>query len=444
MNSMIEGIILKIANRLGLELQKKKDLKIKYSEKGINPTAIGANVVTNIAVDDSDIQVIGDSARAQAIQELLYYYVDNILSVAAEVSLGTGDCLIRPFTDGNDIGFNIIGSDDFLITASIGYRLKGVIIKLDEYETRTSVYRLFESQSLRTEGDRQVVVINRFAFKGSEETDISNTIWKDITTEEYIVADQLLLGRYKCPTINRDNYNSANGVPITFGCAEIIDNIKKKYEQYNDEFDRKESRIFADRTLFKRAENDRLELSSSKEFINVRGGVDGGITSQIYDYSPSIREEEFKSANDFNLSILELCCGFSRGIFTSPETSFATATELKNSLKKTFAFVKSFRRRIEHGNKELFNAVNIIMNLNSVTPDGKWELQHDWSYDYIEQTSEKFNQLIQSLDRNAIKTEDLTAWVLNLRPEEAAEYVENIEAKQNEEVQKQLKAAMNE
>lgn len=444
MNSMIEGIILKIANRLGLELQKKKDLKIKYSDKGINPTAIGANVVTNIAVDDSDIQVIGDSARAQAIQELLYYYVDNILSVAAEVSLGTGDCLIRPYTDGADIGFNVIGSDDFLITASIGYRLKGVIIKLDEYETRTSVYRLFESQSLRTEGDKQVVVINRFAFKGSEETDISNTIWKDITTEEYIVADQLLLGRYKCPTINRDNYNSANGVPITFGCDGIIDNIKKKYEQYNDEFDRKESRIFADRTLFKRGENDRLELSASKEFVSVRGGVDGGITSQIYDYSPSIREEEFKSANDFNLSILELCCGFSRGIFTSPETSFATATELKNSLKKTFAFVKSFRRRIEHGNKELFNAVNIIMNLNSVTPDGKWELQHDWSYDYIEQTSEKFNQLIQSLDRNAIKTEDLTAWVLNLRPEEAAEYVEDIEVKQNEEVQKQLKAAMNE
>ncbi len=444
MNSMIEGIILKIANRLGLELQKKKDLKIKYSDKGINPTAIGANVVTNIAIDDSDIQVVGDSARAQAIQDLLYYYVDNILSVAAEVALGTGDCLIRPYTDGDDIGFNVIGSDDFLITSSIGYRLKGVVIKLDEYETKTATYRLFESQSLQTEGNRKVVLINRFAYKGTDEIDITKTIWEDISTEEIVVADQLLLGRYKCPTINRDNYNSANGVPITFGCDGIINNIKKKYEQYNDEFDRKESRIFADRTLFKRAENDRLELSTSKEFINVRGGVDGGITSQIYDYSPSIREEEFKSANDFNLSILELCCGFSRGIFTSPETSFATATELKNSLKKTFAFVKSFRRRIEHGNKELFNAVNIIMNLNSVTPEGKWDLQHDWSYDYIEQTNERFNQLIQSYDRNAIKTEDLTGWVLNLEPEEASRYVEEIEAKTEEELQKQLKAAMNE
>ncbi len=444
MNSMIEGIILKIANRLGLELQKKKDLKIKYSDKGINPTAIGANVVTNIAIDDSDIQVVGDSARAQAIQDLLYYYVDNILSVAAEVALGTGDCLIRPYTDGDDIGFNVIGSDDFLITSSIGYRLKGVVIKLDEYETKTATYRLFESQSLQTKENRRVVLINRFAYKGTDEIDITKTIWKDISTEEIVVADQLLLGRYKCPTINRDNYNSANGVPITFGCDGIINNIKKKYEQYNDEFDRKESRIFADRTLFKRAENDRLELSTSKEFINVRGGVDGGITSQIYDYSPSIREEEFKSANDFNLSILELCCGFSRGIFTSPETSFATATELKNSLKKTFAFVKSFRRRIEHGNKELFNAVNIIMNLNSVTPEGKWDLQHDWSYDYIEQTNERFNQLIQSYDRNAIKTEDLTGWVLNLEPEEASRYVEEIEAKTEEELQKQLKAAMNE
>lgn len=444
MNSMIEGIILKIANRLGLELQKKKDLKIKYSDKGINPTAIGANVVTNIAIDDSDIQVVGDSARAQAIQDLLYYYVDNILSVAAEVALGTGDCLIRPYTDGDDIGFNVIGSDDFLITSSIGYRLKGVVIKLDEYETKTATYRLFESQSLQTKENRRVVLINRFAYKGTDEIDITKTIWKDISTEEIVVADQLLLGRYKCPTINRDNYNSANGVPITFGCDGIINNIKKKYEQYNDEFDRKESRIFADRTLFKRAENNRLELSTSKEFINVRGGVDGGITSQIYDYSPSIREEEFKSANDFNLSILELCCGFSRGIFTSPETSFATATELKNSLKKTFAFVKSFRRRIEHGNKELFNAVNIIMNLNSVTPEGKWDLQHDWSYDYIEQTNERFNQLIQSYDRNAIKTEDLTGWVLNLEPEEASRYVEEIEAKTEEELQKQLKAAMNE
>ncbi len=444
MNSIIEGIILKIASKLGLELQKKKDTKIKYSDKGINPTAIGANVVTNIAVDDSDIQIVGDSARAQALQELLNYYVDNILAVAAEVSLGTGDCLIRPFTDGDDIGFNIIGSDDFLITASIGYRLKGVIIKLDEYETRTAVYRLFESQSLRSEGDKEIVVINRFAYKGSDETDISKTIWKDISTEEYIVADQLLLGRYKCPTINRDNYNSANGVPITFGCDGIVDNIKKKYMQYNEEFDRKESRIFADRTLFRRDKNDKLELSTAKEFVNVRGGIDGGITSQIYDYSPTIREDEFKSANDFNLSILELCCGFSRGIFTSPETSFATATELKNSLKKTFAFVKSFRRRIEHGNKELFDAVNIIMNLNSVTPEGKWELQHDWSYDYIEQTSERFNQLVQSLDRNAIKTEDLTAWVLNLTPEEATKYVEDIESKSDEELQKQLKAAMNE
>lgn len=39
--------------------------------------------------------------------------------------------------------------------------------------------------------------------------------------------------------------NFINGVPITFGCEEIIDNIKTKYAQYNEEFDRKQSQILA-------------------------------------------------------------------------------------------------------------------------------------------------------------------------------------------------------
>ena len=81
----------------------------------------------------------------------------------------------------------------------------------------------------------------------------------------------------------------------------------------------------------------------------------------IEDYSPAIRETEFQAANNFNLSVLELCCGFSRGVFTKPETAFATASEMKNSLKKTFAFVKRFRRRLEVGDRMLFNAINIII-----------------------------------------------------------------------------------
>ena len=442
MNSTIKGIILKIADRLGLELQERKESAVNYTDKGLNPTAIGANVIASIAIDDSEIKILGDSQRADAMRDFAAYFEESTEDIAAEVTLGMGDALVRPYTDGETIGLCVIGSDDFLITASIGNKLKGVVMKLDENKVKSGTYRFFEYQGLI---DDNTVEIKRFAYKDGNECPLSETVWADWEQEVTIKADQLLVGRYKCPTINRDNYNSPNGVPITFGCEEIIDKVKAQYENYNDEFDRSKKLIFADRSLFKKNKDDNtFELSPARNFVMVRGGVDGGIKSQIDDYSPSIRETEYKNANDFNLSILELCCGFSRGIFTKPETAFATATEMKNSLKKTFSFVKKFRRKLEAGNKELFNAVNIIMNLNNMTPDGEWEVQFDWSYDYIEQTTERFNQLVQSVDRGAVKTEDLTSWVLGLDTDAAQDYIDELREEQRQQAAENMRLALNE
>lgn len=432
-NSSVKNIFIKIALKMGLKLTDKTDLHISYSESGLNPTAIGAGVVANIAVDDSDIIIEGNNSRAEALREIKEYYTDELQTAAAEVSLGTGDAIVRPYTDGRYIGLNIIGNDNFIITESIGTHIKGVIMKLDEYEKDSKIYRLFESQTLKDNVKPAVVYIHRFAYKNDKEIDISATSWSGMETEETIVADQLLIGRYKCPTINRDNYNSANGVPITFGCEEIVDNIRTKYEQYNDEFNRKLAKTFAKRSMFKR-ETDNVtgkeELAlNGHQFVLTKGsGVDEKVSNMIQDYSPAIREPEFQAANNFNLSMLELCCGFSRGVFTKPETAFATAAEMKNSLKKTFAFVKRFRKRLELGDRMLFNAINIIMNINGTTPIGDWGLRHDWSYDYIEETKERFNQLMQGHSAGVVKDETICAWINNLSEDEAKKYMSELRA----------------
>ena len=433
--STIKNIFLKIAKRIGLELVNKNESKIDFSEPGLNPTAIGSNVVANIAIDDSDIVIDGNNARAEAIRELKEYYADEFQNLVAEVSLGTGDAIVRPYTDGKYIGLNVIGNDKFIITECIGTHIKGIIMLLDEYTKNGKTYRLFESQTLKGDEESQILVyVRRFVYVDDKETSIQSTTWKDIQEEETIIANQLLIGRYKCPTINRDNYNSVNGVPITFGCEDIIETIKNKYNQYNEEFDQKQSLIFADKTMFNN-ENSKDKDSGSKKqisgktFFKIRGSsIDNGIKNMIEDYSPAIRETEFREANNFNLSVLELCCGFSRGIFTTPETAFATATEMKNSLKKTFAFVKRFRKRLELGDKMLFNAINIIMNLNGTTPMGDWEIRHDWSYDYIEETKERFNQLVQGHSAGVVKDETLCAWINNLDEEEAAQYMAELKA----------------
>lgn len=439
MSSIINSLILAIARRRGLILHEKEDVTTDYTNTGLNPTAIGANVITGIALDDSDIYVRGVSDRAKALQAMATYYIDDIRSAACEVSLGTGDVIIRPYTDGYNIGLNIIGNDDFAVISAVGNVLKSVIMKLDEYRLKNGdIYRLFEVQELTKYDEQSTVAIHRYAYKNSNEVPLDITNWAGFEKEESILADQLLIGRYKCPTINRDNPNGNCGVPITYGCDDIISNIKKRYIDYNHEFDQKRSKIFADRTLFARdnqCKGGDLKMTvDGSTFVKMQGGVEGGVSSMIQDYSPSIRETEQRAGNDFNFSILEMCCGFSRGIFTTPETSFATATEMKNSLKKTFSFVQKFRRSIEFGDRMLFKALNIMMNVNGITPVGDYCIDFQWSYDYIEETKERFNQLMQGHSIGAVKTEDVTAWIMDLNEEESKKYVADLE---NEALQKE-------
>lgn len=436
----VKNIFVKIAEKIGLQLVEKKDNAISFSQSGVNPTSIGANVIANIAIDDSDIIIDGTNQRADVLRDFKDYYTDEFQTLAAEVSLGTGDAIVRPYTDGKYIGLNVIGNNNFIITECIGTHIKGVIMLLDEYTKNNKTYRLFESQTLKDGAENQsLVYVRRFVYLDDKETTLVNTSWKDIQEEETIIANQLLIGRYKCPTINRENYNSVDGVPITFGCEEIIDVIQNKYKQYNEEFDQKQSLIFADKTMFNNKNSEDKDAGTKKQingktFFKIKGGLNGNVQDMIEDYSPAIRETEFREANNFNLSVLELCCGFSRGVFTTPETAFATATEMKNSLKKTFAFVKRFRKRLELGDRMLFNAINIIMNINGTTPLGEWELRHDWSYDYVEETKERFNQLVQGHSQGVVKDETLCAWINNLDEEEAARYMAELKAGQTPEV----------
>lgn len=425
MKEIVKQIIEKIAERLGFTLYKKADIDFSYDDDGLNPTAIAANVISNIAIDDSDIIITGENARADKMREYASYYEDEIENTACEVALGTGDCILRPFTKEDEIGINVIGNDNFTVTSAVANKLLGVVMMLDDYEVDNDTYRLFESQEL-VDG---VCKIRRYTYKNDKEIPITETEWADIETETDIVADQLLLGRIKCPTINRKDYNSVEGVPITYGNDELIEQVQDKFEQYNDEFDRKKSRIFADRMLFKRDKGDgELTLTNSQEIVKLKGDLNNSLTSMIETYSPEIRESDYKSGNDFNMAMLEMACGLSRGVFTKPETAFATATEMKNSLKKTFAFVKRFRRRIEVGNTQLFNAIDILMNVNNITPQGEWEVQYQWSYDYVEESREKFSQLLQGNSINTISRPEVRSWTLNIPLEQAKKEIEEMDA----------------
>lgn len=412
----IKDIFKRIAERLGLTIQGKSDDDDYHKTDEINLTAAVANRITTLTMLDSDIAIIGDNARAKFMAEFLADYVSDRMSVAAETALGTGDCLIKPWTDGKRIGVDIVCNEDFRVCESIGNYIKSVIIRADKVKISGKTYTRYEGQRIENVDGVFVLFIDQFVYCDTDELpDIKDwpIAWQTIKQQDFIPnVDQLLLGRYKCPAVNREDVNSETGVKVTYGLDKVMDYAAESYIRFNEEQRKKETMLFADRTLFKADERGNRELPRGKEklfqTVNARENK-----QLVQEYSPDMRTEQLQQGIEVNFKMLELLAGFSAGVLTAPSTNFATATEMKANLQLTYAFITKFRDQLVKGTNDLLRAVDIICNRNNITPMGTWEAKYDWSSSYIENLEEQYNRLIQGEAIGAISPAEVRAYTMD-------------------------------
>ena len=430
---LFSDLFIRIADKMGLKIQYKEtpySEDYKESEK-INLTAAISNRLTTLTMLDSDVYIDGESERAEYFRDFLDDFVALQMPVAAEVALGTGDCLLKPYTDGERIGISIIPNDDFRICDSIGKFVKSVIVRADKQTIDNHVYERFEGQRLDETENGPLLSIVQFCFRDGKELGSQSEWpqeWQAIERETYITGcEKLLLGRYRCPTINRKNINSVDGVKITYGLDDVMNKAAEAYERFHDEMRKKETMIFADRTLFTTDEkgNRILPKGKAKLFQAVKAR-DGG--QLIQEFSPDLRADELEKGIDVNFRILELMAGLSSGILTSPTTNFATATEMKASLQLTFAFITRFRKALVSGTDDLLDAIDVLLNINGITPVGDWEARYDWSSSYIENMQEQFNRLVVAQGIGAVSPAEVRSWVMDEDIDTAEERVKEIES----------------
>lgn len=424
-------LLTKIAKKIGLSIQDKPIQVDDYSKVDtISWTATIANRLATLTMLDSGINVEGDNKRGAYIDHFTQDYVDDRMAVASEVSLGTGDCLIKPYTDGVRIGVDIIENERFRVCESIGNFIKSCVILADHIKDNmgTEFVRI-ETQRLQTIQNTSILFIYQNAYKNNIEVPLSSVeTWAGIKPEEYIPnVDRMLFGRYKCPTVNRSDINGVNGVKVTFGLDEVMQKAVEAYNRFNTEYEIKESFIFADKSLFKAEKKKITALDGSTStvekpvfaagkdriFMQVEGGNNVDSQKLLHEYSPDIRNESFEMGLEVNLKMLELLAGLSNGVLTKPVTNYATATEMKASLQNTFAFITKFRKSLEKGTNDLLYAVDILCNVNNITPPGEWLAKFDWSDGYVENMQDRFNQLMQSESIGAVEKAEVRAWTMN-------------------------------
>ena len=426
--TFIQSIFLNIAKRLGLDLAEKKVDGLDYFEvDNISLTATIASRIATITLIDSDINVAGDNQRAQALNDILQEMEDTQLKTAIEVALGTGDCLIKPYTDGKYIGYTLIPSPNFRVTANVVNRIIECLIKADQQEINNHIYERVEYHKLvETEGV-SVLEIYQMAFCDGKECRLEDVaMWAGLEDIRIPNIDRMLFGRIKCPMVNRGDINSINGVPITYGMDKVLNNAVSAYDRFNQEMEDKETMIFADKTLLKKDKENNFVLPPNKRklFQSMRGGVDS--SQLIHEYSPDIRDASLSEGIQQNFKMLELLAGLSAGILTPPTSNFATATEMKANLQMSFAFIQTIRRSIEDCIDDVIYSTNAIMNRNNITPMGSYEIVFNWSDSYIENMSERFTALLQGEAIGAVDKAEVRAFIQNEPIDLAKEKVSDI------------------
>lgn len=448
MNNVFKNIFLYIANKFGLDLvqQLEQDNDFFETDK-MSVTAPLAERLSAITLMGSDIKVDGTSARAELIQECATNLYQNHLKSACTFALGTGSVLIKPNTNGDRFGFDIIPEQNYRITGYIGDYIYSMLIVVGEYQANNKTYTLVEKQEIKKDADgTPYIEVEYNAFRDDKPCSLSETRWSDRETLRIANVDHLLLGRIKCPITNRKDVNSPNGVPITFGQNEIIDNVKSSYRQYNTEREDKETMIFADKSIFKdRGDGKGTVLPKGKErlFLKIHGSRNVEDT-MLDTYSPEIRETPLDNSIERNYRTLELALGLGEGVLSKSTLTYTNMDEVRASKSATYAFISAFRNQIDSCVEDLMRAIDVIANYNGITPQGEYKAHIEWSDEYMTSVSERFNQMLQADSAGWIDAAEGRSVLLNEDIDESREAIEKIESKKPNMIDDMLGGAKNE
>lgn len=399
-----------------------------------------SEALADLMLLQSSMPISGDSERAIWLDDVSDYFFRNKAKTAITTAFETGDCLIVPSWTGRNIQNVIVGADEFEILEAVGDEVTAVAYVVDRTTKANQEYTLFQAIELvpYSAQDGSDAYANRYRmFVAKGENIIPNGLqmfpqWNGLEKEWYIPnVDRLLVGRYRSFTINPTDINAIKGAPICFGAGEHIKEIHYLLEQMHEEFDLSEKGIMADKRLFKKEwRNGFIDtvLPHGKErlFMEI-----GGQTSEfpIKEWAPDIRYQAYLDDIDKQEKLVERAVGVSSGIISTPEDiSYQNVDNVRKSQQKTMGFISSARRQGESCMLGLVYSWNVLANYYGINPIGDYDVNFDWSNEYIETFGDRQQAILAGAAIGATDAVDYRMFVMDESPETARDRVAEIQA----------------
>ena len=369
----------------------------------INFNAIFSNKLANYVISDSTFNIEGNNKRVDLLSKIGQSMWKKMKKITS-MGFGYGGVLLVPYSKNGKLYYNIVSQDRLSINKMDGELITGATILAEIKVVTTPISKTTYMRWTDYVVENNNITITQRYTNDKQQVIPTPSFWKDInTTMGFTNVDRCLFGYIKSPINNRIS-NDKYGVPITFGCDAIINEILDCLDQIEREYELKQVFVGADRTMFKG--NDALPTNGLYKKIDA--GDDG--FWEVFD--PAIRDSSYYTRLQELFKRLEKAIGTSGGIISEIQTQNATATEIKKMLYDTFTICDDMRTNIENGLEDFFYACNVLANAYNLSANGDYKLSYDWSYSLIEDNESAYNQIRQGYKDGVIKEEEYRNWIV--------------------------------
>ena len=382
----------------------------------INFNAIFSNKLANYVINDSNINLLGETERAKLLDKTAQSMWKKAKKMTS-MGFGYGGLFIIPYVKKNKLYYSLVPQGRGTIDSVEGDLITGATILAERKEItqaigQSKIYIRWTNYRLEKNKDGETynaIIEQKFTDETGKQIPTPD-FWKNIMVKQTISnVDRVLFGYLKSPVNNR-KINDKYGVPITYGCESTINEIKETMKQLLYEYRAKKTFVGVDMTLF----DGKNALPRDGIYKAFDFGNEGEQHFEIYDTAFRPYTERLQEL----YQRLEHEIGTSAGIISQVETQNATATEIKRSMYDTFTLVDDMRSNIEKAMEDFFYACNVLANAYNLSSQGNYEIDFDWSYSLLEDPQSEFNQLIQANNKGVVKKVEIRQW---LYPDETIE-----------------------
>lgn len=446
----LDNILDALANRLESRIQGYTPSQSvrDYTNKGrgYSVEAEISEALADLMLMFSTMPISGDSERAKWLDDVSDKFFRLKAKTLVSSSFGTGDALVVPSWNGRNIQNLVVDSDNFVILDTSGDEITSCAYVVDQKYENSQKYTLLQAVELVPyESGSQTLFANRyrmFATVGDSFTEIPLTKfsdWANRYEKEWVIpnVDRLLVARYKSFAIDTENLNTIKGVPICYGASDPIAEIHYLLEQMHTEFGMSEKAIIADKRMFQKSIRngaivEDVPHGKDRLFVKVQGSSGD---MQFNEWSPDIRYQAYLDALDKQERLVERAVGVSGGIISSGnDINYQNVDNVRKSQQKTMSFISTARKTAEDCLHDLVYAWNVLANYHNINPMGTYDVNFDWSNEFIETFADRQNAILAGIPFNATDAVDYRMFVMEESPETARERVAEIQAAQSDDV----------